>query len=93
MILYPEVQQRLHDEVTCVTGPDRLPDYHEIEGIPYLHAVVRELLRWQPVVPLCIPSIWGLTYCEVDLYGIKQVFRIATELTTNTVVITSRRVP
>ena len=57
MVLHPEVQQKLHDEITRNIGPDRLPDYHEVERIPYLHAVVRELFRWQPVVPLCTPSL------------------------------------
>ena len=58
MVLHPEVQQKLHDEITRNIGPDRLPYYHEVERIPYLHAVVRELFRWQPVVPLCTPLLW-----------------------------------
>ena len=52
MALYPDTQQRLYTEITKVIGQNRLPEFDEIKDIPYLHAVVRETLRWQPVVPL-----------------------------------------
>lgn len=52
MALHPEVQQRLYKEVIAVIGHDRLPEFDEIKKLPYLHAVVREILRWQPVAPL-----------------------------------------
>ena len=53
MTLYPEVQQRLYTEIVQVIGQDRLPELHEIGNVPYLHAVVKETFRWQPVLPLC----------------------------------------
>ncbi|KAF5341606.1 hypothetical protein D9758_014087 [Tetrapyrgos nigripes] len=33
----------------------RLPDFSDFGSIPYVDALLRESLRWIPVVPLCVP--------------------------------------
>lgn len=50
MTLYPDVQKKAQAAVDAVVGHDRLPDFQD--NIPYLDAVVREVLRWRPVLPL-----------------------------------------
>ncbi|EMD39029.1 hypothetical protein CERSUDRAFT_133760 [Gelatoporia subvermispora B] len=50
--LYPEVQSRAQDELARVVGPSRLPDFTDQESLPYIKALCKECLRWQPVVPL-----------------------------------------
>ncbi|KAH7917591.1 cytochrome P450 [Leucogyrophana mollusca] len=55
MVLYPEVQERAHAEISAVVGNDRLPDFDDRSSLPYVEAICRETLRWQPVVPLSLP--------------------------------------
>jgi Cytochrome P450 len=44
MICFPEVQVKAQAELDrVVTG--RLPDFHDVEELPYLSAVVKEVLR------------------------------------------------
>ena len=40
MVLYPEVQQRAHDELDRVVGRDRLPTFDDCDSMPYLQAMV-----------------------------------------------------
>jgi len=55
MALFPEVQTKAQAELDCVVGPDRLPEYDDLEHMPYVRAVVMETMRWLPVVPFGIP--------------------------------------
>ncbi|KAJ7486669.1 cytochrome P450 [Mycena latifolia] len=62
MTMYPEVQQKAQAAVDGVVGHGRLPDFND--SIPYVDAVVKEVLRWRPVVPLSIPH----TVTQDDVY-------------------------
>ncbi|KAG2750014.1 cytochrome P450 [Suillus brevipes Sb2] len=56
MILYPEVQAKGQAEIDSVIGAtSRLPKFDDRPLLPYVDAILRELLRWIPVVPLGIP--------------------------------------
>ncbi|THH14867.1 hypothetical protein EW146_g5517 [Bondarzewia mesenterica] len=50
MTLFPEVLQRGHLEIGSVVGNDRLPTLDD--HLPYVEALVSEVLRWGPVAPL-----------------------------------------
>ena len=52
MVLNPDVQKRAQEEIDRVVGTSRLPDMSDREGLPYIDAVVKEVLRWHPVTPL-----------------------------------------
>jgi cytochrome P450 len=52
MTLYPNVQRKAQAEIDRVVGNSRLPDYSDHDELPYLQAVLKEVLRWHPVVPL-----------------------------------------
>ena len=52
MVLYPEVQTKAQAELDRVIGTDRLPELSDKEGMPYIEAVIRETLRWHPVLPI-----------------------------------------
>ncbi|TFK31155.1 cytochrome P450, partial [Crucibulum laeve] len=54
MILYPEVQKRAQAEVDSVTS-GRLPTLDDLAALPYIMAMVKEIIRWAPVAPLGIP--------------------------------------
>ncbi|CAL1709849.1 unnamed protein product [Somion occarium] len=55
MVLYPEVQKLAQDELGSVVPQDRLPDFSDRESLPYIQALILELLRWMPVAPLAMP--------------------------------------
>ncbi|TFK48005.1 cytochrome P450 [Heliocybe sulcata] len=55
MAMHPEVQARAQAELDAVVGPNRLPDFDDRPNLPYVNAIVRELARWLPVVPLAVP--------------------------------------
>jgi hypothetical protein len=50
MTMYPEVQKKAQAAIDAVVGSARLPDFQD--DIPYIDAVLREVLRWRPVTPL-----------------------------------------
>ena len=51
MVLNPDVQSRAQAEVDSVVGKDRLPEFDDLPSLPYVEAIIMELLRWHPVVP------------------------------------------
>ncbi|KAG0648686.1 Cytochrome P450 monooxygenase psoD [Hyphodiscus hymeniophilus] len=54
MVLHPGWLARVQEEVDRVCG-DTLPDMKDMENLPVLRAVVKEVLRWRPPVPTGIP--------------------------------------
>ena len=56
MSMYPEAQAKAQTQLDEVVGNDRLPEYSDLVNLPYIQAVVKELLRWQPVVPTGTPT-------------------------------------
>ncbi|KAG2060438.1 cytochrome P450 [Suillus hirtellus] len=55
MVLYPDVQARARAEINRAVEHDKMPCLHDRASMPYLDAILREVLRWYPVVPLGIP--------------------------------------
>ncbi|SJL18707.1 related to cytochrome P450 CYP2 subfamily [Armillaria ostoyae] len=52
-LLYPEIQAKAQAEVDTVIGHGtRLPNFDDRPQLPYINAIVLEVLRWNPVVPL-----------------------------------------
>ena len=38
-----------------VVGSHRMPDFDDVEQMPYIRAVVMETLRWMPIAPIGVP--------------------------------------
>ncbi|KIJ60731.1 hypothetical protein HYDPIDRAFT_98167 [Hydnomerulius pinastri MD-312] len=57
MVLHPDVQAKAQAELDSVVGPGRLPDYNDRLSLPYINAIVKEVLRWNPVAPLGLPHM------------------------------------
>ncbi|KAF8972348.1 cytochrome P450 [Flammula alnicola] len=64
MVCYPEVQSKAQKEIEMVVGTNRLPDFHDKPHMPYLSAVLKEVLRWQPIAPQGVPH----TSTKDDIY-------------------------
>lgn len=57
MMLNPESQRQAQAELDQVVGRDRLPDFSDKESLPYICAIYKEVLRWNPNAPLGIPHV------------------------------------
>ncbi|KAL8233227.1 hypothetical protein R6Q57_003005 [Mikania cordata] len=56
----PSIQSRIYDEIKSVTGGNRRIDEKDIESMPYLNAIVKELLRKHP------PTYFSLTHSVIE---------------------------
>ncbi|KAJ7064904.1 cytochrome P450 [Mycena amicta] len=54
MTLYPDVQRAAQEEIDSVVQ-GRLPGLSDEPKLPYVTAIIREVGRWNPVVPLAFP--------------------------------------
>lgn len=54
MLLHPEVQIKAQEELDAYLG-SRLPVFEDMPHLPYVRAILLEVLRWQPVLPLGAP--------------------------------------
>ncbi|EJD41567.1 cytochrome P450 [Auricularia subglabra TFB-10046 SS5] len=55
MTLFPDVQRKAQEEINRVLGPHTLPTWADRDRLPYVDAVVKEILRWCPVAPQALP--------------------------------------
>jgi cytochrome P450 len=55
MVAFPEVQRRAQAELDAVVGRARLPTFADAPQLPYVRAIIREVLRWRPSLPLGLP--------------------------------------
>ncbi|KAF8628133.1 hypothetical protein AX15_004069 [Amanita polypyramis BW_CC] len=60
MALHPSQQKRAQEEIDRVVGTERLPTFKDRASLPYVEALLREMLRWRLVLPL------GIAHCTVD---------------------------
>ncbi|KAL4264901.1 cytochrome P450 family protein [Pleurotus pulmonarius] len=51
MVLFPEVQKRGQEELDKLAS-SRLPTFEDLPCMPYVQAIMLEVLRWQSVLPL-----------------------------------------
>ena len=57
MALFPHVQKRAQAELDEVVGHERLPDFEDLQQLPYIRATILETLRWMPVLPFGVPHV------------------------------------
>ncbi|KAJ7138224.1 cytochrome P450 [Mycena epipterygia] len=55
MLANPEAQRKAQMEIDMVIGEEQLPDFNDEHSLPYVSALVQEVLRWKPVAPLGVP--------------------------------------
>ncbi|KAB5588194.1 hypothetical protein CTheo_8365 [Ceratobasidium theobromae] len=55
MCLYPEVARRAQEEIDAVVGRDRIPNFTDRESLPYVEAILQEVMRMSPPAPLGLP--------------------------------------
>ena len=52
MVTFPEVQRRAHAELDAVVGRARLPTFADAPRLPYVRAIIKEVIRWRPAIRL-----------------------------------------
>ncbi|CAE6435292.1 unnamed protein product [Rhizoctonia solani] len=52
MLRHPDVQSRAQRDIDAVVGDHRLPEMEDRDRLPYVDRIVKEVMRWRPVVPL-----------------------------------------
>ncbi|OCH91989.1 cytochrome P450 [Obba rivulosa] len=52
MALYPDKQRIAQAEVDRIVGTDRLPTIEDRSCLPYVNALIKETMRWHPIMPL-----------------------------------------
>lgn len=52
MVRNPEVQKRAQAEIDGLVGTERLPNLSDRDDLPYVNALMKEVMRWQPVSPI-----------------------------------------
>jgi len=56
MVRNSKVLKKAQDELDRVVGKDRLPDFSDRNNLPYIDAIVKEVIRWNPPLPISIPT-------------------------------------
>ena len=55
MIFNPKVMKKAQEELDRVVGKGELPSFAHRDQLPYIDALVKEVLRWSPPVPFGMP--------------------------------------
>ncbi|KAF5365846.1 hypothetical protein D9757_012801 [Collybiopsis confluens] len=55
MIAYPDTQRRAQAELDAIVGRTRIPTFADWDHLPYIGAMIKEILRWHPVDPIGLP--------------------------------------
>ncbi|KAJ7198958.1 cytochrome P450, partial [Mycena pura] len=55
MALYPATMKKAQQEIDSIFNSHTLPVFTRMQDLPYCFALVKEVLRWAPTVPLSVP--------------------------------------
>lgn len=55
MVCTPDVQGKAQQELDSVVGMERLPTIEDMESLPYIQAILLEVARWMPALPMALP--------------------------------------
>ena len=56
MVLNPKVMKKAQEELDRVIGKGQLPNFSDKDSLPYIDALVKEVLRWNVPVPISAPN-------------------------------------
>ncbi|KAF5348321.1 hypothetical protein D9756_010457 [Leucocoprinus leucothites] len=65
MSLHPHVMQRAQEDIDRVTEGERLPTFDDWERLPYINAIISEVMRYNTVTPLGLPH----SVAKDDIYN------------------------
>ncbi|KAL0331406.1 UNVERIFIED_CONTAM: Flavonoid 3'-monooxygenase [Sesamum angustifolium] len=75
MMNKPDVLNKVRQELETVVGKDNIVEETDINKLPYLYTVMKEVLRLHPALPLLVPHCPSTT-CTVARYMIPKGARV-----------------
>ncbi|XP_073500308.1 cytochrome P450 2D15-like [Phyllobates terribilis] len=66
MLLYPDVQFKVQEEIDQVIGRERKPTMGDVLQMPYTNAVIHEVQRYGDILPLSLPH---MAYQDMEIKG------------------------
>ncbi|KAG6925829.1 cytochrome P450 2D16, partial [Chelydra serpentina] len=66
MLLHPDIQYKVQEEIDKVIGRDRSPQMEDQANMPYNNAVIHEIQRYGDITPVGMPH---MTYRDTELQG------------------------
>ncbi|NXA51146.1 CP2J6 protein, partial [Nothocercus julius] len=55
MMLYPEIQEKVQNELDTVLGPSHIICYEDRKKVPYTNAVIHEIQRYSNIILIALP--------------------------------------
>ncbi|ESK85931.1 cytochrome [Moniliophthora roreri MCA 2997] len=52
LVSFPDVQRKAQVEIDRVVGEERMPSLADVKDLPYMRALIKEIHRFRPVIPL-----------------------------------------
>ncbi|KAJ9191323.1 hypothetical protein DTO164E3_6131 [Paecilomyces variotii] len=57
MLNFPDAQRKAQEEIDAIIGDSRFPSFEDYKNLPYLRALVDEVHRYRPILPIGLPRI------------------------------------
>lgn len=54
-LTYPDKMAKAQAEIDRVVSRERQPGFEDMENLPYMDALIKEIHRWRPVIPAGVP--------------------------------------
>ncbi|KZT36776.1 cytochrome P450 [Sistotremastrum suecicum HHB10207 ss-3] len=55
MMLFPDAQRAAQREIDNVLHQERLPTLEDKDALPHIQAIMKEVIRWNPIIPTGLP--------------------------------------
>ncbi|XP_029446140.1 cytochrome P450 2D15-like [Rhinatrema bivittatum] len=66
MLLHPDIQSKVHEEIDRVIGRDRRPVMQDQVDMPFTNAVIHETQRFGDIIPTALPH---MAYRDTEIQG------------------------
>uniref|UniRef100_A0A7M4EZQ9 Cytochrome P450 2C8-like n=1 Tax=Crocodylus porosus TaxID=8502 RepID=A0A7M4EZQ9_CROPO len=69
MVAYPDIQEKVQQELDAVLGSSQLICYEDRKKMPYTNAVIHEIQRFSNIIPVGLPRVYKTESVVSSLQG------------------------